>query len=137
LTGVVLKKKDPQAKKRVVSTVEKVKKIVVLTTGKDFIKSCGEAWQCILCKKVCSNRIKAIIHIEEEHSSALNMVKDEALSDTPMITNHSSTPSLSVWICDICKSRCSTKENAILHMQLSHKISRKRAIENSIMKVFA
>jgi len=39
--------------------------------AKDFIQSCGEAWQCILCKKVLSNRVKAVLHIEDLHPASL------------------------------------------------------------------
>ena len=127
MPGIVLAEKKPGSVLTEKKDV-KVKKIIALQ-GKDFIQSCGEAWQCILCKKVCSNRVKAIIHIEDDHSSALNVGNDEAIADT---TPHSSPHA---WICDICKTVCSTKEKAILHMQKSHMISRNRAIEKSIKKV--
>lgn len=102
----------------------KEKKLTILK-GKDFIKSCGEAWQCILCKKVLSNRLKATLHIEDDHPSALISTNEEPVVSDPPNT----------WMCNICKLRSSSKEKAVLHMQKAHMITRKRAIEKSIMKV--
>jgi hypothetical protein len=102
----------------------KEKKLTILK-GKDFIQSCGEAWQCILCKKVLSNRLKATNHIEDDHPSALIVTNNEPdVSDPP-----------NNWMCNICKLRSSSKEKAVLHMQKTHTITRKRAIETSIIKI--
>ena len=97
----------------------------VTLKGKDFIQSCGEAWQCIVCKKVLSNRAKAIIHIEDDHPSSLLVAKEEPDQA------HSSH----VWMCNICKSKSSDKEKAVSHLQKAHMITRKRAIQQSIIQL--
>ena len=90
--------------------------------AKDFIQSCGEAWQCILCNKVLSNRVKALFHIEDLHQSSLVVGKDDiAKSDSALL-----------WMCKICQFKASDKVKLAGHVQNAHSITKRRVIENTI-----
>ena len=90
--------------------------------AKDFIQSCGEAWQCILCNKVLSNRVKALFHIEDLHHSSLFTARND--------TDKSDSSHL--WMCNICKLKASDKVKLIVHVQNAHVITKRKVIEKTI-----